>query len=142
MTGRSLHGDGAAPQQPSNLVRRLFPAQVLKSAAMAHRLATLADECPDDALLVLCGSSHMLFGHGVPERLFEAVPRLQAECCRVVAHQEEPSDEAPSDEAPSTAADPAAHLKAAFGTGTDAADLAFIYAEWENDDEAADADAA
>ena len=136
VTGRPLHG--AAPaQQPSNLARRLFPAQIMKSAAMAHRLARLAREHPADRYLVICGSSHMLFNHGVPERLFAAVPRLRRDCCRIVARQA--ADEqllrpgpGQGDE-PSAEPTAAAELAATFGTDTDAADLAFLYGDWKRE---------
>jgi len=136
VTGRPLHG-AAQAQQPSNLARRLFPAQIMKSAAMAHRVARLAREHPADRYLVICGSSHMLFNHGVPERLFAAVPRLRGDCCRIVARQA--SDEqllrpgpGQGDE-PSAEPTAAAELAAAFGTDTDAADLAFLYGDWKRE---------
>jgi len=126
VTGRPLHGsgDGAEPQQPSNLARRLFPAQVLKSAAMAHHVATLTQKLPKAGIMIVCGSSHMMYGHGVPERLQRAVPRLRGDaCCRIVARQEDARlslDDLRRDAV-------AAGLAAVFGEETNAADLAFIY---------------
>ena len=88
LTGRD-HLDSTSV--PSDQFRRMFPAQVLKDAAMAHKVCDLARTAPAaDSFLVLCGVGHMAYGHGVPERILagmpEAPPRLASVYCRGPAH--------------------------------------------------------
>lgn len=62
ITGRDLHDPS---QPPTERFRKLFKAQLLKDAAMAHRVNTLIAGSPaEDAFLVVCGSGHMVYGHG------------------------------------------------------------------------------
>ena len=79
LTGRSPHG--SAP--PTDQFRKMFPAQVIKDAAMAHRVATLAASRPADKFLVICGIGHSGYGHGVPERILAARPELASSMLRV-----------------------------------------------------------
>ena len=62
----------AGPDAPvSDRYRRLFDAQVLKDSAMAWRIrATLAAaRSPDARVLAICGTGHVDFRFGVPERV-------------------------------------------------------------------------
>ena len=59
----------------------------MKSASIAHKVASLAESDPNDAFLVVCGSSHMMYGHGMPERLFHNVADLRGSCYRILARQ-------------------------------------------------------
>ena len=80
ITGRDQHDPAQPPQER---FRKLFAAQLIKDAAMAHRVNTLiAESPPEDSFLVVCGSGHCLYGHGVPERILAVHPEM--ECYRVV----------------------------------------------------------
>lgn len=91
LTGRNPH-DPMTP--PSDRFRAMFPAQVLKDAAMAHRVSQLVTASaagaspghhPSDQFLVVCGVGHSGYSHGVPERIFAAHPELASAgaTCRV-----------------------------------------------------------
>ena len=82
ISGRDMH----SPTPPSDQFRRMFPAQVIKDAAMAHRVATLFSSGvvePADRVVVICGVGHSGYDHGVPERIFAALPALQTQTVRV-----------------------------------------------------------
>ena len=68
------------------------------------------------------------YGHGIPERVFAAVPGLHEATCRIFARQADAKLGLHRDRRPSTRSE----VVAAFGEGTDAADLAFIYVEGED----------
>ena len=68
LSGRSVHGaaDGTPPTPPSDKYRKMFPAQVIKDCAMAHKVIKLM-ETPataesgtreHDRYLVICGIGH------------------------------------------------------------------------------------
>ena len=82
LTGRNLH-NRALP--PTDTYRKMFPAQVIKDAAMAHKLNTLVDASIDDAdkFLCICGIGHSGYSHGVPERVFATHPQLEARSYRI-----------------------------------------------------------
>lgn len=83
LTGRSLH-DGTC--QPSASYRDMFPAQIIKDASMAHKVhQIIASAAPDDRVLVICGVGHSGYSHGVPERIFAALPALQHSCFRIIS---------------------------------------------------------
>ena len=125
VSGRNYHAGNA---QPSNLARRLFPAQVIKSAAMAHRVAAVVDAHPDDAVLVVCGSSHMAYGHGVPERVFTAHPHLRDASYNIFCH---PADKRlPFGNEPPAADAVEAIFGSPGGARGCAADVAYVY-DWE-----------
>ena len=74
LTKRSVHG----PTPPSPRFRKMFAAQVLKDAAMAHRVSTLLAAAPAaERVLVITGVGHSGYSHGVPERITAAHPELQ-----------------------------------------------------------------
>ena len=76
LTGRSLHGEAARP--PADTYRKMFPAQVIKDAAMAHKVSMLVSTKPEaDRFLVVCGIGHSGYSYGVPERIYAAHPALQ-----------------------------------------------------------------
>lgn len=90
LTGRPISSDSP----PSERFRAMFPAQVIKDAAMAHKVAQLISASDtsstigassratahhaDDRFLVICGIGHSGYSHGVPERIFRAHPSLAA----------------------------------------------------------------
>ncbi|KOO24749.1 methyltransferase type 11 [Chrysochromulina tobinii] len=63
LTGRNRHA--TPPMAPTDKFRKMFPAQVIKDAAMAHKV------------LVICGVGHSGYSHGVPERILRVLPWLQ-----------------------------------------------------------------
>eukprot|EP00966_Prymnesium_polylepis_P330622 7386246-Prymnesium_polylepis.1 len=74
LTKRSVHG----PAPPTQRFRKMFPAQVLKDAAMAHRVSELiATMPPADKVLVVTGVGHSGFSHGVPERIARVQPHVK-----------------------------------------------------------------
>jgi uncharacterized iron-regulated protein len=75
MTGRS---DSSIPPQED--YREMFQAQVLKDAAMAHKVRTILNESDkDDKIFLLCGEGHMSYGYGVPERIWKTHPETKEE---------------------------------------------------------------
>ena len=76
LTGRDIHNP--ATRKPTDKYRRMFPAQVIKDAAMAHKLNCLiaASESCADRFLAICGVGHSGYSHGVPERVFSAHPKI------------------------------------------------------------------
>ena len=69
-TRRNIHQQ--INEEPSQRFRTLFPAQLLKDASMAwsiHSIAKQLNTTGNDKLFVICGVGHMLYSHGVPERL-------------------------------------------------------------------------
>ena len=84
LTGRSVH----STDLPTDRFRKLFPAQVIKDAAMAHYVNSLVARLPAaDRVLVLCGIGHSGYSHGVPERVFAAHPELRDESYSVYAYK-------------------------------------------------------
>ena len=75
LTGRSVH----SADPPTGTFRKMFPAQVIKDAAMAHyanRLLAQQSNDDDDRYLVVCGVGHSGYSHGVPERILAKHPQL------------------------------------------------------------------
>ena len=83
LTSRSMH-DSSSP--PSNTYRGMFPAQIIKDAAMAHKVASLISSShPLDRFLVICGVGHSAYSHGVPERIFASLPQLRDSTFRIMS---------------------------------------------------------
>jgi SAM-dependent methyltransferase/uncharacterized iron-regulated protein len=83
LTGRCMH-DTTRP--PCSTYRAMFPAQIIKDAAMAHKVAQLIDSAPpDDRFLVVCGVGHSGYSHGVPERIFASHPALRQRSVRILS---------------------------------------------------------
>lgn len=65
-----ISGRSITSTPPTDQVRRIFPAQVLKDVAMGHKVQTLLDTLQDgEKLLVVAGNGHFLHYCGVPERV-------------------------------------------------------------------------
>ena len=76
ISGRNMHDKAASP---TDNFRKMFPAQVIKDASMAHRTVKLLeqeDESSKDKYLLLMGTGHMGYGFGVPERIFAKKPDM------------------------------------------------------------------
>ncbi|EOD08748.1 hypothetical protein EMIHUDRAFT_459946 [Emiliania huxleyi CCMP1516] len=84
LTHRPLHAQPPLP--PTDKFRRMFPAQLIKDAAMAHKVSRLLapqGEGGADKALVVCGVGHSGYSHGVPERIERALPWLAGRSFRV-----------------------------------------------------------
>jgi ubiquinone/menaquinone biosynthesis C-methylase UbiE/uncharacterized iron-regulated protein len=70
LTGRNMHHDPPG-KLVSDRFRKMFPAQIIKDASMAWCIHNLNrfDLKGDDRMLIVCGIGHMLYSHGVPERM-------------------------------------------------------------------------
>jgi uncharacterized iron-regulated protein len=76
ISGRVL----AVSQTPTDRFRKIFPAQIIKDAAMANKIVkTLNEGNKDDKILVLMGKGHCEYGFGVPERVFEVCDKNNLE---------------------------------------------------------------
>jgi len=138
LTGRDIHN----LETPTERFRaKMFPAQILKDASMAHAVQNIleTDVTGADKVLVVCGLGHMLYSHGVPERIFAnnrmggGIKRntLRVACLPVDKKHEKSNDEG-------EAFDPVELLKNAYGgPESDAADVCFMYPE-EDDEEVRD----
>ena len=128
LTGRSPHDDS---KPPSDQYRKMFPAQVIKDAAMAHRVSCLVAAAPPaDRFLVVCGVGHSGYSHGVPERLLAAQPQLAHGMVRIWSLPAAPTADLRD------AAAIAEILEANFGAAgaTDPAELCLLYKEVEQPD--------
>jgi 2-polyprenyl-3-methyl-5-hydroxy-6-metoxy-1,4-benzoquinol methylase len=76
-TQRNIQTDHSQQQQPSQRFRTLFPSQILKDASMAWTFHSLFaknfQHCQQqnncEQYFIICGIGHMLYSHGVPERI-------------------------------------------------------------------------
>ena len=134
LTGRNRHA--TPPMAPTDKFRKMFPAQVIKDAAMAHKVSQLlaggagdSAAVPSDKVLVICGVGHSGYSHGVPERILRVLPWLQTHrqthMYRVWCLPVDPETELHSVEAVRAA------LSEAFGPPgvSDPADLCLAFAE-------------
>mmetsp|Transcript_15697 Transcript_15697/g.23082 ORF Transcript_15697/g.23082 Transcript_15697/m.23082 type:complete len:667 (+) Transcript_15697:90-2090(+) len=99
---RIVDGNNA---QKENRFRGIFKAQILKDAAMAHKvnrlIADYANDCDckhknendekkeeevDDRFLIIAGNGHLMHYQGVPERVLRANPTLIDQSCLLIAH--------------------------------------------------------
>mmetsp|Transcript_46346 Transcript_46346/g.91873 ORF Transcript_46346/g.91873 Transcript_46346/m.91873 type:complete len:707 (-) Transcript_46346:195-2315(-) len=120
ISGRDPHDTSVNPQ---DTFRKMFPAQIIKDAAMAHKVNQLLDVSPaGDKILVICGAAHMFYNCGVPERIFASHPKVQADTYRIYTR-------ASDHRLPLTRTDEISMLESAFGKDTDPADLCLIFEE-------------
>jgi uncharacterized iron-regulated protein len=49
---------------------RFYSAQLLWDETMADRIATFANQQPNYQVIVLAGQSHIVYGHGIPDRVY------------------------------------------------------------------------
>lgn len=136
LTGRDPN-DASTP--PTDKFRRMFPAQVIKDAAMAHRVAQLASASGGaDRFLVVCGVGHSGYSHGVPERVLAAQPQLADSMFRIWSLPADPQLPLGDSEAVG------ATLRAHFGAPgvSDPADLVLVFQQHEASDDAGAMDGA
>ena len=82
---------------------------------------------PDTTYYVVCGSGHMQYGHGVPERIWAENEALKQSTCMVVAYEADDIEFDVDTE----------HLERVFGKEISPGDFVFNFAEWEEEVEAA-----
>jgi uncharacterized iron-regulated protein len=50
----------------------LYAVQAIKDSSMAYRIRKILNKAEkDDHVLVICGTGHMAYGCGVPERIWK-----------------------------------------------------------------------
>jgi uncharacterized iron-regulated protein len=54
---------------------RFYMAQLLWDETMAQRVATFVQQHPGDRMVVLAGRSHIIYGYGIPARVFRRLDR-------------------------------------------------------------------
>ena len=106
----------------------MFPAQVIKDASMAFKVNELLRMGGlDTTYYVICGSGHMQYGYGVPERIWATNQDLRASTGMLVAYE---------DDGVRFSQDPSC-LEVNFGTKLEPADYCFLFKDekWEYYDE-------
>lgn len=126
ISGRDMHDKSLAVPDK---FRRLFPAQVIKDAAMARKVRQLVVESKEsDKFLVICGNGHMGYNHGVPERIFSSLPDLEASCVRVYCQVSNWLSRCSAEECVN-------ELRIAFGSeGSNVADVCMVLEELSDED--------
>lgn len=120
ISGRDPHDTSLKPQ---DTFRKMFPAQIIKDAAMAHKVNEILDASPvGDKILVICGAAHMFYNCGVPERIYASHPEIQADSYRIYTR-------AADHRLPLTSKDEISAVEAAFGKDSDPADLCLLFDE-------------
>ena len=98
ISGRSLNkhnfrdSEDTNLEPPSDRYRQIFPAQVFKDSVMAGVVAKHVQESKsiEDKFFIICGSGHLEYGFGVPERLDSVVSRKDT--CSITARQLEETE--------------------------------------------------
>jgi uncharacterized iron-regulated protein len=54
---------------------RFYTAQLLWDETMAERIANFVKQNPDDRMIVLAGRSHIIYGYGIPDRVFRRLDK-------------------------------------------------------------------
>ena len=138
LTGRNMHMD-AKGDLATDRFRKMFPAQIIKDASMAwcaSSLDRILNITGHDKMLIVCGVGHMLYSHGVPERILancndsslhvvKSKDDMLRIACLPVSEGKLSGDysESPSEEVVSI-------LKDAYGGAeSNAADICFMYEE-------------
>ena len=142
LTGRNIHDKNTLKYITDRFRTKMFPAQILKDASMAYTVRNILEQkeySGDDKILVVCGVGHMLYSHGVPERIFDRkllkengtlrVACLPAPASTILPKEEEGNDLMMTND------EIAQMLKSEYGgPDTDAADICFLYFEEKEDD--------
>jgi len=74
LTGRDIHSDPHGKLATDRFRAKMFPAQLIKDASMAwcaKNINEILNVNGQDRMLIVCGVGHMLYSHGVPERILE-----------------------------------------------------------------------
>jgi ubiquinone/menaquinone biosynthesis C-methylase UbiE/uncharacterized iron-regulated protein len=130
ISGRDMH-DTSTP--PGENFRRMFPAQIIKDAAMAYKVTKLIkeDAAGHDRYLVICGNGHMGYGYGVPERIYSSIPEIAEQTYMILAREPDHLLSLEKEEPEDFTAD----LKRCYGETKTPADVCFVFEEWEYDEE-------
>ena len=147
LTGTDLHynyfeslltGSKYLQSEPTDRFRKMFPAQIIKDVSMAWATKTIDrvfNTTGNDKILLVCGVGHMLYNHGVPERIFQdcsemKVIQLKEDVLRVACL---PVSEGQlvqnTKENQSTDDEIIELLRNHYGSDLDAADVCFVYEE-------------
>jgi len=136
LTGRNMFGENSKEFLNEKFWSKMFPAQILKDASMAYCVRNLEtlNLTGKDKLLLVCGTGHMLYSHGVPERILSSSTlykdkddMLRIACLPLPEGQRLSSNKQEFDTKKI--------LKDAFGgPDFDAADFCFIYEEEDEKD--------
>lgn len=140
LTGRNIHDRNATQYITDRFRSKMFPAQILKDASMAYTVKNILQRNHgihgnDDKILIVCGVGHMLYSHGVPERIFDrnsmkknSTLRVACLPSEIVAANGNPDIHLMSDD------EIAEILKSEYGgPEEDAADVCFLYTTEENE---------
>eukprot|EP00557_Chaetoceros_sp_GSL56_P005914 CAMPEP_0176488052 /NCGR_PEP_ID=MMETSP0200_2-20121128/6486_1 /TAXON_ID=947934 /ORGANISM="Chaetoceros sp., Strain GSL56" /LENGTH=665 /DNA_ID=CAMNT_0017884975 /DNA_START=1164 /DNA_END=3161 /DNA_ORIENTATION=- len=149
LTGRNMHLDPLGTNATDRFREKMFPAQIIKDASMAWCVKNLDDilnVSGYDRMLLVCGVGHMLYSHGVPERILQhakknemGIVKAKEDILRIACF---PVTEGTlmngDDDKNMTLEEITAILKDAYGgVEYDAADVCFLYEEdsLEEDDD-------
>ncbi len=141
LTGRDLHSDPLGKLATDRFRAKMFPAQIIKDASMAwcaKNINDILNKTGEDRMLLVCGVGHMLYNHGVPERvhahkiLEKKEDMLRVACLPMTAEniRDEEND----------CLDTEALLKVAYGSpdhgglDSNAADICFLYRDDEEEE--------
>ena len=135
-TGRNMRMDPKG-ELATDRFRKMFPAQIIKDASMAWcatSLDRILNVSGKDKMLIVCGVGHMLYSHGVPERI---LANCNDSSVRIVKSKDDmlriaclPVSEGKlnKDDSQSASNELASILKDAYGGSEyDAADVCFVY---------------
>lgn len=59
-----------------NKYRKIFPSQVLKDSYFAYMVNKVTETSDNVKVLGICGSGHIDYGYGIPERISDHIPKL------------------------------------------------------------------
>lgn len=137
LTGRNMLMDLKGVLATDRFRAKMFPAQIIKDASMAWcatSLDRILNVTGKDKMLIVCGVGHMLYSHGVPERI---LANCNDSSVRIVKSKDDmlriaclPVSEGKlnKDESQTASNELASILKDAYGGSEfDAADICFVY---------------
>ena len=126
ISGRDMHNKETPP---TGQFKKMFPAQLIKDASMANKVNELMKvSAPDTTFYIICGTGHMQYGFGVPERIWAANEALKNSTSMIVAYE---SDDVSFEEDKET-------LENTFGTELSPADYCFLFPQHQEEEEGED----
>ena len=86
ITGRDIH---SKDEEASKLYEHVFKTNILRCSSMANKVSEiLKDSGKHDRVLVICGLVNMVYGNGVPERIWWANPEVKSQSYLVTVRQD------------------------------------------------------
>ena len=123
ISGRDMHNKETPA---TDQFRKMFPAQLIKDASMANKVNELLKiGALDTTYYVICGTGHMQYGYGVPERIWAANETLKQSTSMVVAYEADGVKFDVDTE----------HLEVNFGTELSPADFCFLFADTKEEED-------